>query len=177
MEPVTSPKSWQPASGAATPAIQATNKARRVAGREDNRGIGAPRTDGTAPTRVGPEPCSRLPLPVQGAAACRLRLLQRAGRARRLAPRRLDLLQRAASRLRHADDDPDETDGEERGAELAGVDPAERNPHRQEKPADQERRPPVARRRGRLSRAAHLARIDLVDAGPGDRAEGERGRD
>src|ERR1700722_330532 len=34
MEPVTSPKSWQAASGAAAPAIQATNKARRVAGQE-----------------------------------------------------------------------------------------------------------------------------------------------
>ena len=95
------------------------------------------------------------------------------GRARRLAPRRLDLLQRAASRLRHADDDPDETDGAERCEQPEGVALPDRLHDRQEESADQERRAPVDRRRHRNGPAANLTRIDLVDDCPCNRASGE----
>jgi hypothetical protein len=60
MEPVTSPNSWQPVSGAASADSAATSRARNAkAGRQDNRGIGAPKTDGTAfyegPSRTLPQ--------------------------------------------------------------------------------------------------------------------------
>src|SRR3984957_5737255 len=96
---------------------------------------------------------------------------------RRLAPRRLDLFQRAASRLRHADDDPDEADGAERGEHPEGVGLPDRLDDRQEESADQEGRAPVDRRRHRHGPAANFPWIDLVDDGPGDRAEGECERD
>jgi len=54
MEPVTSPKSRQPASGAATAATATTKAARKRAGREDKRGIWGPgRTErDEGPTRT-----------------------------------------------------------------------------------------------------------------------------
>lgn len=61
MEPVTSPKSRQAESGAATAASATTNAARQAgAGRRDKRGIISPR-DGQNGVSVGPEPCAGLP--------------------------------------------------------------------------------------------------------------------
>ena len=93
------------------------------------------------------------------------------------APRRLDLLERAMPRFRHADIHPEEPEDAEGREQPEGVGLADRIDDREEEFADQERRAPVDRGRHRNRPAAHLAGINLVDDRPGHRAEGECERD
>ncbi len=97
--------------------------------------------------------------------------------ARGPTPRRLDLFQRAASRLGHGGDDPDQTDYAERREQPERVRLADCVDQRQEECADEERRAPVDRGRHRHRTSTNLVWIDLVDDGPCDRAGRERERD
>ena len=94
-----------------------------------------------------------------------------------VAPRRLDLFQRAASGLGHADDDPDEADHAEGGEQPERVRLPDRLHQRQEECADEERRAPVDRGRHRHGPSTNLVWIDLVDDCPCDRASRECERD